>query len=96
MIKRNEIFGEGKPATSFWKVIINTILSSDFDFTKLKNFTMMTDCDTYRRIIKNPQGKNKEKYVWKRGMLKNSKYLSAEQKIELINYFENERTKKNN
>ena len=40
MIKRNNIFSEGKPANSFWKVIINTILSSDFDFTKLKNFKM--------------------------------------------------------
>ena len=80
----------------FWKVIINTILSSDFDFTKMKNFTMRGDVDTYRRMVRNPGGVDKVKYAWKRGMLKSTRYLTGEQKIELITYFKNESTKNTN
>ena len=95
-IKQTDYLHGEKPATDYWKTIVNTVLSSDFDFTKLKNHTMKTDCDTYRRFVKNPGGKNKEKYVWKRGMLKNTRYLTPEQKIVLMNYFKNESNKKNN
>jgi hypothetical protein len=36
----------------FWKTIINTILSSDFDFTKIANFEMRPDTYCYRRYRK--------------------------------------------
>lgn len=95
-IERYKIFQTERPATDFWKVIINTILSSDFDFTKLKNHTMRGQCDTYRRFIVNPNGVNKEKYKWQKGMMKNTQYLNTEQKIVLMNYFKNERITKAN
>ena len=37
---------------SFWKIIINTILSSDFDFTKITNFEMSPQNYGYRRYKK--------------------------------------------
>jgi predicted phosphoadenosine phosphosulfate sulfurtransferase len=36
----------------FWKTIINTILSSDFDFTKIANFEIQPDTYCYRRYRK--------------------------------------------
>ncbi len=36
----------------FWKVIINTILSSDFDFTKIANFEIQPEIYCYRRYRK--------------------------------------------
>lgn len=90
-IERTSIFDQETSFVGYWKVIINTILSSDFDFTKLKNYTISGDCDTLRRMIKNPKGKSKEKFVWKRTMLKSTKYLTTEQKQELVNYFKNGR-----
>ncbi len=95
-IEKSSIFHAEKSATDYWKVIINTILSSDFDFTKLQNYMMSGACDTYRRYIKNPKGENKEKYVWLTPMLKSTKYLTTEQKTEIIKYFQNERLKKSN
>jgi predicted phosphoadenosine phosphosulfate sulfurtransferase len=75
--------------TGFWKVVINTVLSSDFDFTKLQNFLMSGSVDTLRRFIFNPQGKDKTKRVWLKNMLKSTDYLTIDQKKELINYFKN-------
>ena len=93
-IESNIIFDQETSFRDFWKAIINTILSSDFDFTKLHNYTISAYADTYRRVIKNPNGKNKEKYKWIRSMLKSTKYLTTEQKMQVINYFKNENNKK--
>ena len=54
------------------------------------------DCDTYRRYTSNPGGENKEKYLWLQPMLKSTRYLTPEQKLEIIKYFQNERAKKTN
>lgn len=72
----------------FWKTIINTILSSDWDFTKLQNWLISGDVDTYRRV------KLSKKYLL--GMLKSTKYITTEQKEQIINYFKNERIKREN
>lgn len=37
---------------SFWKIVINTILSSDFDFTKMTNFEIAPQNYGYRRYKK--------------------------------------------
>lgn len=37
---------------SFWKVVINTILSSDWDFTKIANYEMSPQNMLYRRYKK--------------------------------------------
>ena len=81
-------------AKDYWRIIIHTILSSDFDFTKLVNFKMSSHCDTLRRYIKNPQGKNKEKYQWIKPMRYSTKYLNNKQKLEILDYFINESNKK--
>jgi predicted phosphoadenosine phosphosulfate sulfurtransferase len=70
----------------FWKTIINTILSSDWDFTKYANWQISGDVNTYRRFTENPKGLL-EKNKWLRGMLKGTKYLNAEQKQEIYEYF---------
>ena len=93
-IETNSMFDQESSFKDFWKTIINTILSSDFDFTKLGNYIISAECDTFRRVIKNPNGKNKEKHKWIRSMLRSTKYLTTEQKIEVINYFKNENNKK--
>lgn len=70
----------------FWKTIINTILSSDWDFTKYANWQISGDVDTYRRVTQNPKGLL-EKHKWLRGMLKSTKYLNQDQKQEIYEYF---------
>ena len=95
-LERTSMFDSELSGTDYWKVIINTVLSSDFDFTKLQNYLMSGACDTLRRVTKNPKGENKEKFKWLTPMLKSTKYLTTEQKTEIINYFKNERTKKTN
>lgn len=89
-IEKNSFLNEQK---EFWKVIINTILSSDFDFTKLQNYLMSGSVDTLRRFVCNPNGENKTKKIWLRNMLKSTKYLTSEQKNILIKYFQNEKLK---
>lgn len=79
-------------SSNFWRVIINTILSSDFDFTKLHNWLIAGGVQTYRRVKRNPDGKNKKNFVWLRGMLADTKYLTIEEKQKLVKYFKNERT----
>ena len=64
----------------FWTTIINTILSSDWDFTKLKNWEINGDAYTYRKFRK---GKRDKK------MLNGTKYMSKEQIQELINDIQN-------
>lgn len=95
-IEQSSIFHAELSATDYWKVIINTILSSDFDFTKLQNYMMSGPCDTFRRYTRNPRGENKEKYVWLAPMLKSTKYLTTENKTEIIKFFQDERLKKAN
>ena len=80
----------------FWNVLINTILSYDMDFTKFDNFLIGGEIDTFRRVYKNPKGKSKEKYKWIPSMLKSNKYLTPQQKLDVANYFKNERLKKTN
>jgi len=81
---------------SFWRVIINTILSSDWDFTKLGNWLNNAGVFTYRRIKSNPDGSNNKKHVWMRSLLQpaNTKYLTLDQKHKLVEYFSDERNKK--
>tara|TARA_R110000868_G_scaffold407486_1_gene689003 strand:+ start:281 stop:1516 length:1236 start_codon:yes stop_codon:yes gene_type:complete len=76
----------------FWRTIINTILSSDWDFTKLSNWLIAGGVQTYRRVKRNPNGENKKNFVWIRGMLAATNYLTIEEKQKLVKYFENERT----
>lgn len=93
-IEETKLFHMEASAKDYWRIIINTILSSDFDFTKLVNFKMSSHCDTLRRYIKNPQGKNKEKYQWIKPMRYSTKYLNNKQKLEILDYFINESNKK--
>ena len=61
--------------TAFYRAIINTILSSDWDFTKLKSWCNSLPVYTYEMINKG---------VFKSYMLLHDKYLSPEQKQLLI------------
>ena len=63
------------------------------DFTKLANFAMNGDIDTFRRMYKNPDNTAKN-YKWIPSMLKSSRYLTTEQKLKVINYFKNGQDKK--
>lgn len=88
------VYGEGLIAHDFWKTVINTILSSDWDFTKLSNWKISGEVDTYRRVHNAYKDKREKRYLL--GMLKSMKYLTSEEKNEVINYFKNERTKRAN
>lgn len=63
----------------FYKAIINTILSSDWDFTKLKNWTMSGDIYSYKKYLKGKRDMN---------ILRATKYLSNSQIQEIIDYNE--------
>jgi predicted phosphoadenosine phosphosulfate sulfurtransferase len=71
----------------YWKTVINTILSSDWDFTKLQNWKLKHDVDSYRRFKNNPTGENTAKFKWSANMLINNKYLTEQQKQQVYDYF---------
>lgn len=93
-VENYKFFDNEFSGKDYWRVMINTILSLDFDYTKLSNFTMSANADTFRRYHRNPKGAGKDKFVWKVVMLKNTRYLTTEQKIEITEHFRNERLKK--
>lgn len=67
--KDKAIFTDEAIAKEYWVTLINTVLSNDFDTTKLTNFRTRFDVYTY---IKYKKGKIDQ------GMLKYSKYLKPE------------------
>ena len=79
--RERKIYTDALVEESLFKAIINTILSSDWDYTKLANWRISAHVYTYRKY---KQGKRD------RGMLKHTKYLSTEQLQEIIYYCENE------
>lgn len=84
--KLKELYNKNKIRDDFWKTIINTILSSDWDFTKLTNWLISSHVDTYRRFHKNKDGNN-EKHKWILAMASSTKYLEEEEKKQIILYF---------
>jgi predicted phosphoadenosine phosphosulfate sulfurtransferase len=64
--------------TAYWKMVINTILSSDWDFTKLTNFAIMPEVMVCRRFYQ----KEWSRINWKQNS--NNKYFTDEQRLELI------------
>ena len=56
MIKKinnlKDIYSGDNIKQTFWKVVINTILSSDWDFTKLANYGMQPQNMNYRNYKK--------------------------------------------
>jgi hypothetical protein len=52
IIKKKDIYNGMNIYKKFWRVIINTILSSDWDFTKIANFECTPDVFTYRKYKK--------------------------------------------
>ena len=95
-IESHKIYHDGLIHRDFWRKIIDTILSSDFDFTNLKNWTMSSHADAYRRYHMNPKGTDKVKSRWIKPMTLSTKYLTLEQKLEVLNYFKNGEHKKSN
>lgn len=69
----------------FWKVAINTILSSDWDFTKIQNFRLTQHVNAFRQFHRG---------VFKQEMVKYSKYLT-DQQIEKIKEAINENHRQN-
>lgn len=65
---------------AFWQTIINTILSSDWDYTKLSNWTQSMDVWSYHAMNKGS---------FKKYMLNSSKYLTIDQKTKLVEHFSN-------
>lgn len=64
----------------FYRTIINTILSSDWDFTKLANFEIRQETNSYRQYRRG---------VYKREMIKYAKYLTPEEQMHLLNEIQN-------
>lgn len=71
----------------YWTTVINTILSSDWDFTKYQNKLLSKEFDTYRRFHKNHNNINKEKYCWSPSMIKSCKLLSPDEVKIIIDYY---------
>ena len=72
---KHKIYSDELIQKAFYKTIINTILSSDWDFTKLANWEISHPVYVYRKF---KQGKRDK------AMLQNTKYFTAEQINELI------------
>lgn len=71
---------------AFWKTIINTILSSDWDFTKFTNWKISPLVNTYRRMKKNSDGTN-DNYKWTESMLKNTRYITNKEIQKIQEHF---------
>jgi predicted phosphoadenosine phosphosulfate sulfurtransferase len=75
--RRNNIYTDQPIRDKFWQTIINTILSSDWDWTKIANWEMSKGPYTYRKF---KSGKRDP------GMFSGMTFLSTEQITELIEY----------
>ena len=75
-VESNQRYNQGLIRNDFWRSLINTILSSDWDFTKFQNWRISGAVDTFRRFHFNPQGKDKVKFRWMKTTLKGTKYLT--------------------
>lgn len=74
--EKSILYNEGFIRNDYWKTIIKTILSSDWDFTKIKNWEMSQHVYNYRQY---KRGKRKKE------MLLHHKYFTQEQINDLIN-----------
>ena len=77
--KFKDLYSKPLIVDDFYKIMIKTIMSSDWDLTKFSNWKISGHVDTYRRYHKT--GK------WLRNMFKSTKYLNNEEKQILINHF---------
>lgn len=77
--KEKALYENENAQNDFFRTIINTILSSDWDFTKLVNWRMTGHIYSYRKYL---SGKRDM------GILQNTKYLSNSQIQEIIDYNE--------
>lgn len=68
-----------KAIDKYWSIIINTILSSDWDFTKIKNFAMSMPIANLRYYY----WKQFHKMQW--GKIKSNPFFTFEQKQEIWN-----------
>lgn len=68
--KNDKLYNSGLIATNYYRTVINTILSSDWDFTKLANFEIRQETNTYRQF---------KRGIYKPEMIKYSKYLTPEE-----------------
>jgi predicted phosphoadenosine phosphosulfate sulfurtransferase len=89
-IKSTEsLYSDPKISIDYWRVIITTILSSDWDLTKFTNWTLSGSVDTHRRMKKNPDNTNEKSYLWIPKMCESTKYISQEEKNKIHEYFRN-------
>ena len=72
--------------SDFWKVAINTILSSDWDFTKMQNFRLTQHVNAFRQFHRG---------IYKQEMVKYSKYLTKAQVDEIKKAVQIENNKRN-
>lgn len=77
----------------FWRKICDTILSSDWDFSKYANFCLGHHVDTYRRFHKNKNGESKTTFKWITPMLQSTKYLEQNEKQIVEDYFNKQKEK---
>jgi predicted phosphoadenosine phosphosulfate sulfurtransferase len=72
--------------TDFWKVAINTILSSDWDFTKIQNFRLTQCVNAFRQFHRG---------IKQMEMVKHSKYLTKAQVDEIKKAVQIENNRRN-
>lgn len=70
-----KIYGSGKIRDDYWRIMINTILSSDFDYTKLGNWLRSKDVSAYYEF---------KKGIYKPYQLRFTKFFEPEEKLKLI------------
>ena len=78
--KERVLFSDEIIQHDYWRTIINTVLSSDWDFTKHQNFITNHDVLTYKKF---------KKGIRYYDMLKSPKFLTPNEKMEVINYVKN-------
>lgn len=76
---RSKIYTGEEISRVFYRTIINTILSSDWDFTKIANFEIRQETNSYRQY---------KRGVYKREMIRYAKYLTHDEKTHLLNEIE--------
>ena len=84
-IKRmSAIYTDIEINNTMWQKVINTVLSSDWDFTKLHNWELGSPINAYRSVKK---GTSKRENFHKDI---NSRYMTPELQHKLIKFFEHD------
>lgn len=81
-----DLFNQGLIIKKYWSTIINTILSSDWDYTKFENFMAQPTTNVFKKYHFWIKTGKTDGQTWNKRAVSYMKYLTPEQQIEYLNF----------